>query len=58
MAKKIKAPKAAPAPKAPEAPAVVDESRAARQKRKEENAAKYPLGDESIEKRRERVEAE
>lgn len=58
MAPKRKPKKAAPVP-APEAPAPVqvDESRAARQLRKQENAAKHVSGDESIEKRRERVEA-
>lgn len=58
MAPKRKPKKAAPA--APEASAPVpqvDESRAARQLRKQENAAKHVSSPESIEKRRERVEA-
>lgn len=56
MARKPKSKK--PEPAAPAAPVPqVDESRAARQLRKQENAAKHVSSPESIEKRRERVEA-
>ena len=55
MARKPKKPKSSPAPETPVPQ--VDESRAARQLRKQENAAKHVSGPESIEKRRERVEA-